>query len=185
MRAHKIKLAAGVIVAALALAGLPLFGQGEAQTSTGVARVSLIKGDVSMERGDSNEWVAVTVNTPLVPGDTIATGPGSHAEVQLDYSNVVRLADNAELKIADLNDSRIQLQVARGTVDLAVFKDNRATSEIDTPNVAVQPLQEGTYRIDVNSNELSLITVRDRKSTRLNSSHPSISYAVFCLKKKK
>src|SRR5690348_17623469 len=27
--------------------------------------------------------------------------------------------------------------------------------------------------------------VVDRKSTRLNSSHPSISYAVFCLKKKK
>src|SRR5690348_16907069 len=27
--------------------------------------------------------------------------------------------------------------------------------------------------------------VTDRKSTRLNSSHPSISYAVFCLKKKK
>src|SRR5690348_12985390 len=26
--------------------------------------------------------------------------------------------------------------------------------------------------------------LRDRKSTRLNSSHPSISYAVFCLKKK-
>src|SRR5438876_8651949 len=26
--------------------------------------------------------------------------------------------------------------------------------------------------------------VQDRKSTRLNSSHPSISYAVFCLKKK-
>src|SRR5690348_18347017 len=26
---------------------------------------------------------------------------------------------------------------------------------------------------------------RDRKSTRLHSSHPSISYAVFCLKKKK
>src|SRR5690348_18213673 len=28
-------------------------------------------------------------------------------------------------------------------------------------------------------------TSGDRKSTRLNSSHPSISYAVFCLKKKK
>src|SRR5690348_18020511 len=27
--------------------------------------------------------------------------------------------------------------------------------------------------------------ILDRKSTRLNSSHPSISYAVFCLKKKK
>src|SRR6266487_858625 len=31
---------------------------------------------------------------------------------------------------------------------------------------------------------LPLETGADRKSTRLNSSHPSISYAVFCLKKK-
>src|SRR2546427_5848368 len=31
----------------------------------------------------------------------------------------------------------------------------------------------------------SALAVRDRKSTRLNSSHSQISYAVFCLKKKK
>src|SRR5207249_12038649 len=31
----------------------------------------------------------------------------------------------------------------------------------------------------------SAVGFRDRKSTRLNSSHVSISYAVFCLKKKK
>src|SRR5205085_6734674 len=31
---------------------------------------------------------------------------------------------------------------------------------------------------------LSLAIVQDRKSTRLNSSHSQISYAVFCLKKK-
>src|SRR3712207_7120181 len=31
----------------------------------------------------------------------------------------------------------------------------------------------------------ALIRVQDRKSTRLNSSHANISYAVFCLKKKK
>src|SRR3712207_8322373 len=30
-----------------------------------------------------------------------------------------------------------------------------------------------------------LTELRDRKSTRLNSSHANISYAVFCLKKKK
>src|SRR3712207_7892853 len=30
-----------------------------------------------------------------------------------------------------------------------------------------------------------VIEVQDRKSTRLNSSHANISYAVFCLKKKK
>src|SRR5690606_39562475 len=33
--------------------------------------------------------------------------------------------------------------------------------------------------------ELQRDAIRDRKSTRLNSSHVKISYAVFCLKKKK
>src|SRR5437868_10751596 len=32
---------------------------------------------------------------------------------------------------------------------------------------------------------IAFLEERDRKSTRLNSSHVSISYAVFCLKKKK
>src|SRR5699024_12377749 len=36
----------------------------------------------------------------------------------------------------------------------------------------------------VTSSSLRFLS-RDRKSTRLNSSHVSISYAVFCLKKKK
>src|SRR2546430_11115345 len=31
---------------------------------------------------------------------------------------------------------------------------------------------------------IKVVPVRDRKSTRLNSSHSQISYAVFCLKKK-
>src|SRR3712207_7977802 len=34
-------------------------------------------------------------------------------------------------------------------------------------------------------NRAPSISFRDRKSTRLNSSHANISYAVFCLKKKK
>src|SRR5699024_12277737 len=37
---------------------------------------------------------------------------------------------------------------------------------------------------EVIQEELEPIRKRDRKSTRLNSSHVSISYAVFCLKKK-
>src|SRR5437870_9078068 len=33
--------------------------------------------------------------------------------------------------------------------------------------------------------DVDSVTIKDRKSTRLNSSHVAISYAVFCLKKKK
>src|SRR5690348_17844968 len=35
-----------------------------------------------------------------------------------------------------------------------------------------------------NDPDMLVVGQVDRKSTRLNSSHPSISYAVFCLKKK-
>src|SRR2546422_6120640 len=44
-----------------------------------------------------------------------------------------------------------------------------------------------TGKVDFNGNEFEVdrATTVDRKSTRLNSSHGYISYAVFCLKKKK
>src|SRR2546429_4735439 len=46
---------------------------------------------------------------------------------------------------------------------------------------------EGKSRLEVwvNASVVALQSNGDRKSTRLNSSHGYISYAVFCLKKKK
>src|SRR5690348_17915226 len=45
--------------------------------------------------------------------------------------------------------------------------------------------EENLESILYNIQDMEVVEVEDRKSTRLNSSHPSISYAVFCLKKKK
>src|SRR2546429_6328474 len=47
----------------------------------------------------------------------------------------------------------------------------------------VQPQQGGQEEAGDDAEDAEL--QRDRKSTRLNSSHGYISYAVFCLKKKK
>src|SRR5437763_1226876 len=41
-----------------------------------------------------------------------------------------------------------------------------------------------SYRLRIGQSELTKPAQLDRKSTRLNSSHRCISYAVFCLKKK-
>src|SRR2546430_17557951 len=49
------------------------------------------------------------------------------------------------------------------------------------PSPTPRVRQSGTSRTHDNDNGL----LQDRKSTRLNSSHSQISYAVFCLKKKK
>src|SRR3712207_7657165 len=45
---------------------------------------------------------------------------------------------------------------------------------------------EGLHPADVDAGQVHrrLARLQDRKSTRLNSSHANISYAVFCLKKK-
>src|SRR5690348_18448500 len=61
---------------------------------------------------------------------------------------------------------------------------------ISTKKVSIGPFVTqgvevtGTVEQGKGSGSPSTVPV-DRKSTRLNSSHPSISYAVFCLKKKK
>src|SRR5437867_10066273 len=51
--------------------------------------------------------------------------------------------------------------------------DERRTDDLRTDDLKNQ-VQQLTLQVDL-----------DRKSTRLNSSHRTISYAVFCLKKKK
>src|SRR5690554_7492233 len=43
----------------------------------------------------------------------------------------------------------------------------------------------GSLKTQTTSPLRTCLRIRDRKSTRLNSSHVRISYAVFCLKKKK
>src|SRR2546428_9243707 len=45
--------------------------------------------------------------------------------------------------------------------------------------------QSSTTEPSVSCRPAATVTRGDRKSTRLNSSHDQISYAVFCLKKKK
>src|SRR5690554_7293334 len=45
--------------------------------------------------------------------------------------------------------------------------------------------QRGTVIFHVLGRRIGILVAEDRKSTRLNSSHVRISYAVFCLKKKK
>ena len=84
-----------VSVAALLLAmgaAAPVRAQSSAAQDLlhGVARISLMDGEVSVQRGDSGEWVAGVINAPLMTGDRIATGQNSRAEIQFDAANLLR-----------------------------------------------------------------------------------------------
>src|SRR6185312_16789108 len=72
---------------------------------------------------------------------------------------------------------------------LLFFFNDTATTEIYTLSLhdALPIFQRLSrwFRLS-DGNKVSVgVSIGDRKSTRLNSSHDQISYAVFCLKKKK
>ena len=62
--------------------------------------------------------------------------------------------------------------------DKAAPATTEAPAATEAPSAA--PVEDVTLRVLVHQNPPMV----DRKSTRLNSSHKPISYAVFCLKKK-
>ncbi len=125
-----------------------------------VARISLIHGNVSTKRGDSGDWNAATLNTPVMNGDTVSTGDNARAEIQLDYANVLRLDQNSAATVANLSNSQIQIQLAQGLASFAVLRGSNAAAEIDTPNAAVHPLKEGDYRIEVSPGGVTRVILR-------------------------
>src|SRR5216683_4360551 len=66
-----------------------------------------------------------------------------------------------------------------GDVLLVAINSDRSASELKGEG---RPITNESERAEILA---ALRQVEDRKSTRLNSSHDQISYAVFCLKKKK
>src|SRR5947209_15244028 len=56
--------------------------------------------------------------------------------------------------------------------------------EVIEPVDSVRKVERGEVLIELGPGRVDAREDPDRKSTRLNSSHANISYAVFCLKKK-
>src|SRR5256885_5250936 len=67
-----------------------------------------------------------------------------------------------------------------GGVDAAKARPERELDELRSPIL----LPGGAVEEARRGHQVALAATEDRKSTRLNSSHLVISYAVFCLKKK-
>ena len=149
-----------MVGAVLALAVLPVRAQDQDDLKRGVARLSLINGEVSVRRGDAGEWVAGVVNAPLLTDDRIGTGANSRTELQFDAGNVLRLGANAGLQLTDIEYGRIQLDLAHGVMTYRVLRNVNANIEIDTPSLSVRPSREGSVRISVNDAGETEVTAR-------------------------
>ncbi len=126
----------------------------------GVARLSLAKGDVTVKRGESGDSIQARANMPLVEGDILATGLASRAEIQLDYSNMLRLNEYSAVRLASLGNRSFRLQIERGIVTYSELRGGEADVDIETPLVAVRPEKNGRYRVEVVSVNEVIVTVQ-------------------------
>jgi hypothetical protein len=126
-----------------------------------VARVQYISGEVSMQPGGVNDWVAASLNSPLTTSDRVWTDKDSRAELNVG-SGFIRLNSESSLTLTNVSDNTVQMQLDQGTLELTVrHLEPGEIFEIDTPNLAFTVMKAGVYRIDVPPNEnQTWVTVR-------------------------
>src|SRR5256886_5381738 len=125
-------------------------------------------------------------------GKTIAiVGPsGSGKSTLLNLILRLYTPDEGRVTIDGVDVRRVTLESLRASIAI-VFQENmlfnmsiRENIRLGKEGATDEEVEEAARKAEIHRYIMSL-PQKDRKSTRLNSSHSQISYAVFCLKQKK
>src|SRR5699024_6748004 len=155
--------------------------------------------NLELMRKDFVANVSHELKTPITSikgfAETLLDGAMDEEKSKKDFLEIIyQESDRLQLLIEDLltlsNLERDVFELTCSTVDISMLLEEITpiinqqslkhhvdyTVEADD-NLTVQADKEKLKQVIIN------LVDKDRKSTRLNSSHVSISYAVFCLKK--
>jgi len=154
------------VVLAFTMARLPAHAAEIAGEGYTPARLSLIEGTVSFQRGSAPEWTAARLNTPLASGDALYTAEHATLEIQTGPRAFVRAAERTHLVLGTISNDYLQLRITGGEAAL----DLRSLSagyyvEIATPHGVFSVERNGYYRIDVSEAETHFITRRGGRAT--------------------
>ncbi len=126
----------------------------------GVARVSVVQGDVDIQRADSGDSYAAAVNAPLSAGDYVTTHEDAYGEIEFDHGTAIRIAPGTQLRFTQLAVDKHELQLAAGTVDLRLFRGLGAHPAVQTPGATIVPDGDGSVRITVTDDGTTEVTSR-------------------------
>ncbi len=131
-----------------------------ADPSSRVARLQYISGDVSIQPGGVNDWVAAVINRPLTSADRVWTDKDSRSELQLGGA-YLRMSGETSVTLTNVSDQTVQLELDQGTLNLRIRRlYDGEIYEVDTPNLAFTVSKAGSYRFDVDPNgDRTLVTV--------------------------
>lgn len=165
-----------ILFALLISQALPVFAAEEDDyddydVSARVARISLLKGEVSLRRAGNQTWEQARLNLPLVEGDTLSTERDARVEIQIDARNFVRVGGDSVIRVVTLRDEGIALSLSEGvvTLRLANFDKDKEYFEIDAPRTTFAAERRGLYRLDALRRGSVRVTVRDGGRARIYS----------------
>jgi Family of unknown function (DUF6600)/FecR protein len=154
------------------VAGLPfpaLADEENPYVDARLSRISLIDGELLIQRGDDTEWTAASVNLPLRPHDRLWATDGARSEVQFDDGTAVRIAENTNLDLLGLDSDLTHLQLTLGVASVSTPVSRRGAREVsvelDTPQASLQLSPASNVRIDVAEDGSTIITVREGEAT--------------------
>jgi hypothetical protein len=142
-------------------AGQPVPGNPGNDPPARVARIQYISGEVSLQPGGVNDWVAASLNRPLTTSDRVWTDKNSRAELNVG-SAFLRMDSETSLTLTNVGDNAIQTELDQGELEVTVLHlEPGEVYEIDTPNLAFTVMKPGMYRFDVRpSDNQTFVTVR-------------------------
>ena len=126
-----------------------------------VARVSSVTGDASFQRGDDpDHWQPLAANVPLTIGDRVYSPATGRVELEAPGLRAF-VAPDTELTILNLTEDVQQYSIGEGTATFRVSHlDDEDAFEIDTPNAAITLEATGLYRVYVDADGNTRVSVR-------------------------
>jgi hypothetical protein len=134
----------------------------------GTARLSLIQGDVVvLTRDTGNEWVAASINLPLLPEDRVWVPQDGRTEIQFLGRTYLRADRNTEITITkfawDRDSHIIQTAVPEGRVyvNYRSSAGRNSVFQVDTPLVSVMAYENANCDIQVREDGYTEVSVLD------------------------
>src|SRR4030043_1124644 len=134
----------------------------------GTARLSLIQGDVVVLTKDTgNEWVAASINLPLLPEDRVWVPEDGRTEIQFLGRTYLRADRNTEITITKFEWDRDSHIIQTAMPEGRVYVNYRSSAgrnsvfQVDTPLVSVMAYDNATCDIRVREDGYTEVSVLD------------------------
>ena len=122
----------------------------------GIARLSLVKGEVQVRIADSDEWLPAAANTPIYEGDSVWSPKGGRAEIQLSDGSVIRLDGKTALNLLKVESDYLQFSLEMGRAYIRTSADRDWSLQFDLPESTFRVNDRGRYRLEIRRNDLGL-----------------------------